>query len=89
LPSGRECRASRGSPKHDRKRAPVRHASAPRDVGVRALHLAIAGPGRLLETRNRTGQRRDWLRGDGFEGGLRRLADLLPILRQGTVLGGS
>lgn len=45
-------------------------------------------PGRLLETRNGSGQRRDWLRRDAFEGGLRRLADLLPILWDGTVLDG-
>ena len=31
---------------------------------------------------------RDWLRGDAFEAGLRRLADRLPILWHGTVLDG-
>lgn len=41
-----------------------------------------------IETRNRRGERRDWLRGDAFEAGLRRLANRLPILWHGTVLDG-
>jgi bifunctional non-homologous end joining protein LigD len=41
-----------------------------------------------LETRNRKGIRRDWLRGDTFEARLRRLASRLPILWDGTVLDG-
>ena len=41
-----------------------------------------------METRNRRGERRDWLRGDAFECGLRRLANRLPILWHGTVLDG-
>ena len=53
--------------------------------GVRAL--LVYGPDGI-ETRNRSGIRRDWLRGDGFEGGLRRLANRLPILWHGTVLDG-
>jgi ATP-dependent DNA ligase len=45
-------------------------------------------PDRTLETRNRHGVRRDWLRGDGFEKGIRRLAARLPLLWDGTVLDG-
>ena len=41
-----------------------------------------------VQMRNRRGERRDWLRGDGFEKGLRRLAARLPILWDGTVLDG-
>jgi hypothetical protein len=53
--------------------------------GVRGL--VVSGPDGI-ETRNRRGERRDWLRRDGFEAGLRRLADRLPILWRGTVLDG-
>lgn len=49
--------------------------------------MVFDGDGRL-ETRNRRGVRRDWLRGDTFEDGLRRLADSLPILWRGTVVDG-
>ena len=42
--------------------------------------------GNRLETRNRRRIARDWLRGDAFEAGLRRLADRLPILWHGTIL---
>jgi ATP-dependent DNA ligase len=42
----------------------------------------------VVETRNRHGVRRDWLRSDEFEAGLRRLADRLPILWRGRVLDG-
>jgi len=38
--------------------------------------------------RNRRGEGRDWLRGDVFEAGLRRLADRLPLLWNGTILDG-
>jgi hypothetical protein len=38
--------------------------------------------------RNRRGEERDWLRGDAFEAGLRRLADRSPNLSEGTVLDG-
>ena len=41
-----------------------------------------------LTTRNRQGIRRDWLRGDSFETGLRSLPERLPILWLGTVLDG-
>jgi hypothetical protein len=44
-------------------------------------------PDGTMETRNRRGIARDWLRGDAFEAGLRRLAQRLPILWEGTVLG--
>jgi bifunctional non-homologous end joining protein LigD len=50
--------------------------------------LVLYGPERTIETRNRRGERRDWLRGDEFESGLRRLARRLPNLWQGTVLDG-
>lgn len=65
---------------------PERFACEPKVDGVR--RLVVYGPGGTLETRNRSGIRRDWLRGDAFEGGLRRLADRLPILWRGTVLDG-
>jgi hypothetical protein len=45
----------------------------------------VYGNGETLETRNRRGARRDWLRGDEFEPGLRQLADRLPNLREGSV----
>jgi bifunctional non-homologous end joining protein LigD len=65
---------------------PGRYACEPKVDGVRGL--VVYGPDGLLETRNRTGIRRDWLRGDGFESGLRRLAHRLPLLWEGTVLDG-
>jgi hypothetical protein len=46
---------------------------------------ARTGPSRPA---NRRGERRDWLRGDEFEAGLRRLAQRLPNLWRGTVLDG-
>lgn len=46
------------------------------------------GPEQTIETRNRRGERRDWLRGDEFEAGLRQLAQRLPNVWQGTVLDG-
>src|SRR4029450_12907576 len=65
---------------------PERFACEPKVDGVRVL--VIYQPGRLLEMRNRRGENRDWLRGDDFEKGLRRLADRLPNLWEGTVLDG-
>src|SRR5215212_8572307 len=64
---------------------PDRYACEPKVDGVRGL--VVYGPD-ALETRNRNGVRRDWLRGDAFEAGLRRLGDRLPILWDGTVLDG-
>jgi ATP-dependent DNA ligase len=65
---------------------PGKWALEPKVDGVRGL-LAFLSDG-MMETRNRRGIRRDWLRGDGFEAGLRRLAQRLPILWDGTVLDG-
>jgi bifunctional non-homologous end joining protein LigD len=65
---------------------PDRFACEPKVDGVRGL--VVYQPDGSIETRNRRGERRDWLRGDAFEHGLRRLADRLPILWQGTVLDG-
>jgi hypothetical protein len=65
---------------------PGRYACEPKIDGVRGL--VVYGPDGSLETRNRSGIRRDWLRGDAFEGGLRRLGNRLPILWNGTVLDG-
>jgi ATP-dependent DNA ligase len=65
--------------------APDDWAIEPKVDGVRCLLSFSNG---TLETRNRRGIRRDWLRGDSFEDGLRRLADALPILWRGTVLDG-
>jgi ATP-dependent DNA ligase len=65
---------------------PDRFACEPKVDGVRGL--VVYGPERTIETRNRRGERRDWLRGDEFEAGLRRLAQRLPNVWQGTVLDG-
>jgi ATP-dependent DNA ligase len=65
---------------------PDRFACEPKVDGVRGL--VVYTPDRTVETRNRTGIRRDWLRGDGFESGLRRLPTRLPLLWNGTVLDG-
>jgi ATP-dependent DNA ligase len=65
---------------------PERFACEPKVDGVRGL--VVYQPEGSIETRNRRGERRDWLRGDAFEGGLRRLANRLPILWHGTVLDG-
>src|ERR1044071_5561694 len=53
-----------------------------------ARRRVVYQPERVLEMRNRRGEKRDWLRGDAFEAGLRRLADRLPNLWKGTVLDG-
>jgi bifunctional non-homologous end joining protein LigD len=65
---------------------PDRYACEPKVDGVRGLVIYAAG--RVLEMRNRRGEKRDWLRGDAFEAGLRRLGDRLPNLWEGTVLDG-
>jgi ATP-dependent DNA ligase len=65
---------------------PMRCAIEPKVDGVRGLVAFL--PDGTIETRNRRGMRRDWLRGDAFESGLRRLAQRLPILWDGTVLDG-
>lgn len=65
---------------------PERFACEPKVDGVRGL--VVYQPNGSIESRNRHGVRRDWLRGDAFERGLRRLADRLPILWHGTVLDG-
>jgi ATP-dependent DNA ligase len=64
---------------------PDRFACEPKVDGVRGLVSFSHGH---LEARNRRGIRRGWLRGDGFELGLRALAERLPILWDGTVLDG-
>jgi ATP-dependent DNA ligase len=65
---------------------PDRFVVEPKVDGVRGLVTFTSG--RVVETRNRHGVRRDWLRGDGFEAGLRRLGDRLPLLWKGTILDG-
>lgn len=65
---------------------PDRFACEPKVDGVRGL--VVYGPEHTIETRNRRGERRDWLRGDEFAAGLRRLAQRLPNVWQGTVLDG-
>jgi bifunctional non-homologous end joining protein LigD len=60
-------------------------AIEPKVDGVRCLLSFADG---TIETRNRRGIRRDWLRGDVFEDGLRQLPESLPILWHGTVLDG-
>ena len=66
---------------------PDRFACEPKVEGVRGL--VLYQPGRIMEMRNRRGEKRDWLRGDAFDAGLRRLADRLPNLWEGTVLDGA
>jgi ATP-dependent DNA ligase len=65
---------------------PERMVIEPKVDGVRGL--VVYRDDRTVETRNRHGVRRDWLRGDDFEAGLRRLADRLPLLWSGMVLDG-
>jgi bifunctional non-homologous end joining protein LigD len=65
---------------------PDAYAIEPKVDGVRLL--LTFHPDRTFETRNRRGVRRDWLRGDAFEDGLRALAARLPIVWRGTVLDG-
>ena len=65
---------------------PDRWAIEPKVDGVRGLIALL--PGETVETRNRRGERRDWLRGDSFEARVRRLPARLPILWDGTVLDG-
>jgi bifunctional non-homologous end joining protein LigD len=67
-------------------RDPEGFACEPKVDGVRGL--VVYQPDGSIETRNRRGERRDWLRGDAFERGLRGLANRLPILWHGTVLDG-
>jgi hypothetical protein len=62
---------------------PERYVVEPKVDGVRGL--LVYNTDETIETRNRHGVRRDWLRGDRFEAGLRRLGDRLPILWEGTV----
>ena len=52
---------------------PDRFACEPKVDGVRGL--VVYQPGRVLEMRNRRGEKRDWLRGDAFEAG----SDASPI----------
>jgi ATP-dependent DNA ligase len=65
---------------------PERFACEPKVDGVRGL--VVYGTEHTVETRNRRGERRDWLRGNEFEMGLRRLANRLPNLWEGSVLDG-
>jgi ATP-dependent DNA ligase len=65
---------------------PDAYAIEPKVDGVRCL--LTFQPDRTVETRNRHGLRRDWLRGDAFESGLRKLPGSLPILWRGTILDG-
>jgi ATP-dependent DNA ligase len=63
---------------------PDRFAIEPKIDGVRGL--IVFRPDRVVETRNRRGEVRDWQRHRAFASGLRRLAQRLPILWDGTVL---
>ena len=56
----------------------------PKIDGVRGL--IVFRPDGVVETRNRSGQVRDWQRHRPSAAGLRRLAQRLPILWDGTVL---
>ena len=63
---------------------PGRFAIEPKIDGVRGL--IVFRPDGVVETRNRSGQARDWQRYRPFAVGLRRLAQRLPILWDGTVI---
>ena len=63
---------------------PSKFAIEPKIDGVRGL--IVFRPDQIVETRNRSGQVRDWQRHRPFAAGLRRLAQRLPILWDGTVL---
>src|SRR4051812_6930202 len=65
---------------------PGRWAIEPKVDGVRGLVAFL--PDRTVETRNRRGERRTWLRGQPLDTALRRLGRRLPILHDGTVLDG-
>ena len=66
--------------------APERYAIEPKVDGVRGL-VAFEGEG--ITIRNRKGMLRErWLACHPFRRGLERLADALPIVREGTVLDG-
>jgi ATP-dependent DNA ligase len=64
---------------------PERFACEPKVDGVHGL---LVFDGDDLALHDRRAERRDWLRGDTFEAGLRRLTAKLPILTRGTVLDG-
>jgi bifunctional non-homologous end joining protein LigD len=70
----------------DVAREPDRWAIEPKVDGIRCLVAYL--PDETIETRNRQGERRDWLRHPSFAAGVRRLADRLPVLWRGTVLDG-
>ena len=63
---------------------PSRFAIEPKIDGVRGL--LVFRPDGVVETRNQSGQVRDWQRYKPFATGLRRLVQRLPILWDGTVL---
>jgi ATP-dependent DNA ligase len=63
-----------------------RWAVEPKVDGIRCLVVYLSDE--TIETRNRQGERRDWLRHPSFAAGVRRLAERLPILYRGTVLDG-
>jgi hypothetical protein len=54
--------------------------------GVRGL--VVYHPARIIELRNRRGEKREWLGGDAFAVGFPLVADRLPSLSEGTVLDG-
>jgi hypothetical protein len=58
------------------------------DTMRRSCWIPGYGPEHTVEARNRRGERRDWLRGDAFEIGLRRLAQRLSSVWAGTILDG-
>src|SRR5207247_2565343 len=64
---------------------PERWAIDPKVDGVRGLVIFVDG---RIETRNRRGKVRQWLRPSPLEPALRRLVQGLPIVDRGTVLDG-
>ena len=67
-------------------REPERWAIEPKVDGVRGLVSFL--PDGTIETRNRRGERREWMRAGPLPDALRRLGRRLPILHDGTVLDG-
>jgi ATP-dependent DNA ligase len=73
-------------PLHAAIAEPLRYAIEPKVDGVRGL--VVYSPDGRIETRNRRGEVREWLRNQPLARELRRLGQRLPILHDGTVLDG-
>jgi hypothetical protein len=65
---------------------PGRYAIEPKVDGVRGLVSLL--PDRVIEVRNRRGEKRDWFRRSPLRDGFYRLGQQLPLVWDGTVLDG-